>query len=125
QAGLQSVGMDTIDVGVMPSGGISHLTRTSSAELGVIVSASHNPSADNGIKFLDKLGAKLSDADEDKIEAKLHRPGTASVPYGGGVGTRLRLHGPIDQYVGDLARDSSYSFTGIRVTLDCAHGAAY
>ena len=125
QAGLQSVGMDTIDVGVMPSGGISHLTYKGSAEMGVIVSASHNPAADNGIKFLDKLGSKLSDADEDKIEAKLRKPDSASVPYGGGVGTRLRLHDALDQYVGDLARDASYSFTGIAVTLDCAHGAAY
>ena len=125
QAGLQSVGMDTIDVGVMPSGGISHLTYKGSAEMGVIVSASHNPAADNGIKFLDKLGSKLSDKAEDRIEAKLRKPDTASVPYGGGVGTRLRLHDAVDQYVGDLARDASYSFTGIAVTLDCAHGAAY
>ena len=125
QAGLQSVGMDTIDVGVMPSGGISHLTYKGSAEMGVIVSASHNPAADNGIKFLDKLGSKLSDADEDRIEAKVRKPDAASAPYGGGVGTRLRLHDAVEQYVGDLARDASYSFTGIAVTLDCAHGAAY
>lgn len=125
QAGLQSVGMDTIDVGVMPSGGISHLTYKGSAEMGVIVSASHNPAADNGIKFLDKLGSKLSDAAEDRIEAKLRRPDIAAAPYGGGVGTRLRLHDAVDQYVADLARDASYSFTGIAVTLDCAHGAAY
>jgi phosphoglucosamine mutase len=77
QAGFQSVGIDTIDVGVMPSGGISHLTHQGSAEMGVIVSASHNPAADNGIKFLDKLGSKLSDADEDRIEARLRNPGTA------------------------------------------------
>jgi phosphoglucosamine mutase len=125
QAGLQSVGMDTIDVGVMPSGGISHLTHKGSAEMGVIVSASHNPAADNGIKFLDKLGSKLSDAAEDRIEAKLRKPDTSTVPYGGGVGTRLRIHDAVDQYVADLARDASYSFTGIAVTLDCAHGAAY
>lgn len=125
QAGFQSVGIDTIDVGVMPSGGISHLTNHSSAEMGVIVSASHNPAADNGIKFLDKLGSKLSDAEEGRIEAKLRTPGTATTPMGGGVGTRLRMHDAIERYVADLARDASYSFTGIGVTLDCAHGAAY
>ncbi|MEX2655027.1 MAG: phosphoglucosamine mutase [Acidimicrobiia bacterium] len=125
QAGFQSVGLDTIDIGVMPSGAISHLTNKGSAEMGVIVSASHNPAADNGIKFLDKLGSKLGDAEEDRIEARLKEPGTATVPYGGGVGTRLRLHDALDQYVTDLAHDASYSFTGISVTLDCAHGAAY
>ena len=125
QAGFQSVGIDTIDVGVMPSGAISHLTHKGSAEMGVIVSASHNPAADNGIKFLDKLGSKMSDADEDRIEARLAKLGSATVPYGGAVGTRLRLHDALEQYVGDLARDASYSFTGIKITIDCAHGAAY
>lgn len=125
QAGFQSVGIDTIDIGVMPSGAISHLTHKGPAEMGVIVSASHNPAADNGIKFLDKLGSKLADADEDRIESRLRQPGTATVPYGGGVGTRLRVNDALDQYVDDLVRDASYSFTGIKVTLDCAHGAAY
>ncbi|HSJ26970.1 MAG TPA: phosphoglucosamine mutase [Acidimicrobiia bacterium] len=125
QSGFESVGIDTIDVGVMPSGGISHLTRHGSAEMGVIVSASHNPAADNGIKFLDKLGSKLSDAEEDRIEARFRDPGTAATPYGGGVGTRLRLAGALESYVADLARDAAYSFTGMKVTLDCAHGAAY
>ncbi|MFP5331898.1 MAG: phosphoglucosamine mutase [Acidimicrobiia bacterium] len=125
QAGFQSVGIDTIDVGVMPSGGISHLTHHSSAEMGVIVSASHNPAQDNGIKFLDKLGSKLSDAEEARIESKLRDPGTAATPIGGGVGTRLRMPDALDRYVGDLVRDAAYSFTGIGVTLDCAHGAAF
>lgn len=125
QAGFQSVGIDTIDVGVMPSGGISHLTHHSSAEMGVIVSASHNPAQDNGIKFLDKLGSKLSDAEEARIESRLRDPGTTATPIGGGVGTRLRMPDALDRYVGDLVRDASYSFTGIGVTLDCAHGAAF
>ncbi|MDX1448781.1 MAG: phosphoglucosamine mutase [Acidimicrobiia bacterium] len=125
QAGFQSVGIDTIDVGVMPSGGISHLTHHSSAEMGVIVSASHNPAADNGVKFLDKLGSKLNDADEERIEAKVRTPGTSVTPIGGGVGTRLRMNDALDRYVADLAKDAAYSFTGIDLTLDCAHGAAY
>jgi phosphoglucosamine mutase len=125
QAGFQSVGIDTIDVGVMPSGGISHLTHQGSAEMGVIVSASHNPAADNGIKFLDKLGSKLSDSEEDRIESRLRNPSTATVPFGGGVGTRLRLGDAIERYTAALARDASYSFTGIGITIDCAHGAAF
>ncbi len=126
QAGFQSAGIDTIDIGVMPSGGISHLTHVGAAEMGVVVSASHNPAADNGIKFLDRLGTKLSDADEERIETRVRTsPGTGAVPYGGGVGTRLRVHDALDQYVNHLAREASYSFTGMKVTLDCAHGAAY
>ncbi len=125
QAGIQSAGIDTIDVGILPTGGISHLTNIGSAEMGVIVSASHNPAEDNGIKFLDKLGSKLSDAAEAKIEKRVNTPGTVTAPFGGGVGTRLRMHDALERYVGDLARDASYSFTGIKVTLDCAHGAAH
>lgn len=125
QAGFQSAGMDTIDVGVMPSGAISHLTDTGSAELGVVVSASHNPAPDNGIKFLDKFGYKLTDAEEDRIEAALRAGRSRATPFGGGVGTRLRLYDALDRYVRDLVSDASYSFQGIRVTLDCAHGAAF
>jgi phosphoglucosamine mutase len=125
QAGFHAAGIDTIDVGILPSGGISHLTQISSAEMGVVVSASHNPAADNGIKFLDKLGSKLSDGLEDRIEARLRAPGSLVIPYGPGVGTRFPRTDAMDTYVADLADDASYTFRGIRVTLDCANGAAY
>ena len=69
QAGFQSAGIDTVDVGVMTSGGISHLTAVTGATMGAVVSASHNPAADNGIKFLSANGSKLTDAEEDSIEA--------------------------------------------------------
>jgi phosphoglucosamine mutase len=80
QAGIQSAGIDTIDVGILPTGAISHLTNVGSAEMGVIVSASHNPAEDNGIKFFDKLGSKLSDTAEAKIEKRVSTPGTVTAP---------------------------------------------
>jgi phosphoglucosamine mutase len=125
QAGFNAAGVDTVDVGVLPSGGISHLTRESSAEMGVVVSASHNPAADNGIKFLDKLGTKLSDETEDRIEARLRAPGSVVIPYGPGVGTRFPRTDALETYVADLAEGATYTFRGIRVLLDCANGAAY
>ena len=125
QAGFNAAGVDTVDVGILPSGGISHLTRESSAEMGVVVSASHNPAADNGIKFLDKLGTKLSDETEDRIEARLRAPGSVVIPYGPGVGTRFPRTDALETYVADLANGATYTFRGIRVLLDCANGAAY
>jgi phosphoglucosamine mutase len=124
QAGVHSAGIDTVDVGVMPAGAISHLTYTASAEMAAIVSASHNPAEDNGIKFLDKLGSKLSDDDEDRIEKQI-RSSAASYPYGANVGTRFLRSDALDQYVEDLASDSWYTFRGIEIMLDCANGAAY
>ena len=71
QSGFHSVGIDTVDVGVLPSGGISYLTATSGATMGAIVSASHNPAEDNGIKLLAARGTKLSDEVERDIEDRI------------------------------------------------------
>jgi phosphoglucosamine mutase len=124
QAGFQSAGIDTVDAGVLPSGGISLLTATGSATMGAIVSASHNPAEDNGIKLLAADGTKLADEREDEIERRL-RNGSRSVPIGPGVGTRFPLPDATEQYIGRLARDADYRFRGISVVLDCANGAAY
>lgn len=125
QAGFHSAGIDTIDVGVLPSGGISYLTASGSAELGAIVSASHNPAADNGIKFLAATGSKLGDAAEDEIEARLRRPATRVIPYGPQVGTRFPDNEAGARYVGYLVGGSSYTFNGLSLAIDCANGAAY
>jgi phosphoglucosamine mutase len=125
QAGFHSAGIDTVDVGVLPSGGISYLTAETSAEMGVVISASHNPAADNGIKLLSKLGTKLTDAQEDKIEARMRKPGAKRVPYGPGVGTRFLKTDALDSYVGALAQGADYSFQGTEIVLDCANGAAF
>ena len=125
QAGFHSAGIDTVDVGVLPSGGISHLTAETSAEMGVVISASHNPAPDNGIKLLSKLGTKLTDKQEDKIEARMRKPGARRVPFGAGVGTRFVKTDALEGYVGALANGADYSFQGTEIVLDCANGAAF
>ena len=125
QAGFHSAGIDTVDVGVLPSGGISHLTAESSAEMGVVISASHNPAADNGIKLLNRSGTKLTDAQEDKIEDRMRNPGSRRVPSGANVGTRFIKADALAEYVDVLARGADYSFQGTEVVLDCANGAAF
>lgn len=125
QAGFHSAGVDTVDVGILPSGGISHLTATTSADMGVVVSASHNPAPDNGIKLLDAKGMKLPDAEEDRIEERLRDAKASRIPFGEAVGTRFPMDDAVERYVGDLAAGSAYSFRGISVVLDCANGAAF
>ncbi len=125
QAGFHSAGIDTVDVGVLPSGGISHLTAETSAEMGVVISASHNPAPDNGIKLLSKFGTKLTDKQEDKIESRIRSPRSRRVPYGAGVGTRFLKTDALESYVGSLVNGADYSFQGTEIVLDCAHGASY
>lgn len=125
QAGFHSAGIDTVDVGILPSGGISYLTAAHGAEMGAIVSASHNPAHDNGIKFLAGDGTKLSDEQEDEIEARLRDPGTRTVPFGPAVGTRYPDDDGLADYVRALAAGSAYSLHGIGLVVDCANGAAY
>lgn len=124
QSGFHSAGIDTIDVGVMPSGGISHLTADSAAVMGAVVSASHNPAADNGIKFLGPGGVKLADAEEKGIEDRLEST-SRRVPFGAEVGTRFVDGSGSTRYVRHLAHGAEYTLNGISIVLDCANGAAY
>jgi phosphoglucosamine mutase len=125
QAGFHSAGIDTVDVGVMPSGGIAHLTSESAATMGAVVSASHNPAPDNGIKLLSRKGTKLSDADEDRIEALLRDGGSRRIPTGELVGTRFPHSEAVDQYIDFLSSCAMYSYRGIGVVVDCANGASF
>ncbi|GIU91265.1 MAG: phosphoglucosamine mutase [Acidimicrobiia bacterium] len=125
QAGFHSAGVDTIDVGILPSGGISFLTGATEAEMGAIVSASHNPAADNGIKLLDRRGAKLPDSEEDRIAEKVGWEGSHRIPVGAKVGTRFPMADAADRYVEWLVEPVRYSFRGIELVLDCANGAAF
>jgi len=125
KAGLQSLGTDTIDLGVLPTGGISHLTRMSSADFGVVISASHNPAPDNGIKFIGRDGSKLADSMEDAIEERLRKGPPWSRATGEGIGTDFPMDDALQQYVAYLTDQSAYTFRGISVVLDCANGAAY
>ncbi len=124
QAGVHSVGVDTVDVGVFPSGGIGRLTGSSDATMGVIITASHNPAEDNGIKLIDARGAKLSPEREAVIESALDNPNWA-VPKGSGVGARRSSPDGLNQYLEMLTSGVSYRFRGISVVLDTANGAAY
>ena len=124
QAGFNAVGIDTIDVGILPSGGISHLTSRSGATMGAVVSASHNPAPDNGIKFLSSRGTKLPDEIEREIEGHLRQTGRKSA-VAANIGTRFVDRNALDEYVSFLAGLARYSFTGLEIALDCANGAAY
>lgn len=125
QAGFHSVGIDTVDVGVLPAGGISYLTGTSGAAMGAVVSASHNPASDNGIKLLTHQGMKLSDAEEDGVEARLRQGPPWKVPMGDLVGTRFPMAEAADTYLGALREAMPYTLRGFELALDCANGASY
>jgi phosphoglucosamine mutase len=122
-AGLASAGVDVLRVGVVPTPAIAHLTGARGADVGVMISASHNPMPDNGIKFFAKGGTKLDDAIEDIIEARLREPWER--PTGAGVG-RVRDDGSAsDEYVDHIVASAPHRLDGLRVVVDCAHGAAY
>ncbi|GAA2526047.1 phosphoglucosamine mutase [Rarobacter incanus] len=121
-AGLASAGVDVIDVGVVPTPAVAYLTRTMDVDLGVMISASHNPMQDNGIKFFDRSGYKLEDAVEDRIEARLREPWER--PIGAAVG-RLSYDGhAIDSYLDHLVASVPHRLDGLRVVVDGANGSA-
>jgi phosphoglucosamine mutase len=121
-AGLASSGVDVFDAGVLPTPATAFLTADLEADFGVMISASHNPAADNGIKFFARGGHKLADSIEDKIEAQMSEPKLA--PLGGEVGHVHRFADAEDRYVVHLLKSLPNRLDGIRVVLDCANGAA-
>jgi phosphoglucosamine mutase len=121
-AGLASAGVDVLLLGVLPTPGVAYLTDVLGADLGVMLSASHNPMPDNGIKFLSRGGVKLDDAIEIAIERRLREPWDR--PTGGGVGRVTTYDAAVDRYAGHLVATLPRPLDGIRVVLDCAHGAA-
>ncbi len=124
QAGFHSVGLDTIDLGIIPVGAVSWFTRDLKATYGVMISASHNPAPDNGIKFFGPDGEKLDDDREAAIEARFRHGAPWPEITGAEVGMRTSFPDPIGRYVEHLAGRTSYSFNGISVALDCSNGAA-
>ena len=121
-AGLASSGIDVYDAGVIPTPAAAFLIADIDADFGVMVSASHNPAPDNGIKIFARGGTKLPDIVEDRIEAALAGPKLA--PTGGGVGRISRFADAEDRYVVHLLASLPHRLDGIHVVLDCAHGAA-
>ena len=122
-AGLASAGVDVLRLRVLPTPGVAYMTQALGADLGVVISASHNPMPDNGIKFLAGGGLKLDDAVEREIEKHLDEPWER--PIGGDVGTVTPYANPVEEYVAHLVGTLSGPLTGLTVVLDCAHGAAY
>ncbi|MGH3735331.1 MAG: phosphoglucosamine mutase [Micromonosporaceae bacterium] len=121
-AGLASAGADVLRVGVLPTPGVAYLTAEAGADVGVMLSASHNPMPDNGIKLFAAGGHKLPDDVEDAIEAAVGAQWTR--PVGEGVGRVRDLADGHERYLAHLVASVPRSLDGLRVVVDCANGAA-
>ena len=121
-SGLTSAGVDVYRVGVLPTPAVAYLVKESNADLGVMISASHNPMPDNGIKFFAKGGDKLADSLEAQIEARLGEPW--SRPTGLDVGRIFADEGASTRYVNYLLSTISTDLAGLKVVVDCANGAS-
>jgi len=124
-AGFTSVGMDVVQFGPMPTPAVAMLTRAMRADLGVMISASHNPFADNGIKLFGPDGYKLSDDDEAAIEARLDA--SVKLAASGDIGRARRVEDARGRYVHAVKASfpEHLRLDGLRVVVDCANGAAY
>ncbi len=125
-AGICSVGVDVLTVGIMPTPAIAFLTRDLGAAAGVVISASHNPVEDNGIKFFSATGHKLPDEVENQIEAHL-RAGVGKIPspVGSEVGRVFHVDDAEDRYVRFTKSSVPGSLKGLKIVIDCSNGAAY
>ena len=122
-AGLTSEGVDVLRVGVLPTPAVAYLTAAYNADFGVMISASHNPMPDNGIKIFGPGGHKLDDAAEDRIEELLAQ-GSGERPVGAAIGRVRGARDGIDRYLDHIATAASVRLDGLTVVVDCANGAA-
>ncbi|MDT0407304.1 phosphoglucosamine mutase, partial [Streptomyces sp. DSM 41635] len=116
-------GVDVLRVGVLPTPAVAYLTSAYDAGFGVMISASHNPMADNGIKIFGPGGHKLDDAAEDRIEELVHA-GPGLRPVGAGIGRVLDAEDALDRYLRHAGKAVTTRLEGLTVVVDCAHGAA-
>ena len=125
QAGFASIGMDTRLLGPLPTPAVAHLTRTLRADLGVMISASHNPHHDNGIKLFGPDGYKLADTIEDQIAGIMNDHIVLAAPKE--LGRARRMLDGLGRYVEQvkIAAPRQMRFSGLKVVIDCANGAAY
>ncbi|MFC7447769.1 phosphoglucosamine mutase [Rhodococcus daqingensis] len=123
-AGLTAAGVDVISVGVLPTPAVAFLTDAYDAALGVMISASHNPMPDNGIKIFAAGGHKLDDESEDRIEAAIADHDLIPRPTGAGIGRVRTATDAAERYLANLARATTHRLDGLTVVVDCANGAA-
>ncbi len=123
-AGLLSIGAEVMRLGVISTPGVAHLTKALSAQAGVMISASHNPVGDNGIKFFGPDGFKLLDSQEDEIEALIDSDeDTVPRPTGADLGIVSDYFEGCQKYLQYLKQTIDEDFSGLHIALDCAHGA--
>ncbi len=125
EAGLSAAGVDVLLVGPMPTPGVAYLTRALRLSAGIVISASHNPYQDNGIKFFSASGTKLADATEAAIEAALDQP--LQCASSAGLGKARRVEDAAGRYI-EFCKSTfpaSLDLRGLRIAVDCAHGAGY
>ncbi|MFD4292020.1 phosphoglucosamine mutase [Rhodococcus sp. NPDC058505] len=123
-AGLCAAGVDVIDVGVLPTPAVAYLTGVHGAALGVMISASHNPMPDNGIKIFAAGGHKLDDESEDRIESALTDHDLIPRPTGAAIGRVVTAGDAASRYLDHLAGAVGHALDGLTVVVDCANGAA-
>jgi phosphoglucosamine mutase len=126
-AGFLSVGMDVLLLGPLPTPAVGFLTRSMRADVGVMISASHNPYEDNGIKLFGPDGFKLSDAVETQIEALVHSPAGIQLAAPPAIGRAKRLDDAVGRYIEAVKASvrRRLDLSGLKVVVDCANGAAY
>src|SRR5271167_1442381 len=122
-AGLTSEGVDALRAGVLPTPAVAYPTHAYDADFGVMISASHNPMPDNGIKIFGPGGHKLDDATEDQIE-DLVATGPGLRPVGAEIGRVIDAGDALDRYLRQVGKASTVQLNGLTVVVDCAHGAA-
>src|ERR1017187_5380611 len=127
-SGVLSMGVDVLLIGPLPTPGVAYVTRSLRADAGIVITASHNPYADNGIKFFRADGYKLDDLIEERIE-KLVFSGEINTirPTAGAIGKAVRIDDALGRYI-EYAKSSfprNLTLEGLRLVVDCAHGAAY
>src|SRR5699024_8419836 len=122
-AGLLSSGAEVMRLGVISTPGVAYLTKSMGAHMGIMISASHNPYEDNGIKIFGPNGFKLTDEEEAKIEELMNAEDTLPRPTGSNIGTISNYFEGSQKYISYLQETVDTSFEGINIGLDCANGA--
>lgn len=127
-SGILSMGVDVLFIGPLPTPGVAHVTRSLRADAGIVITASHNPYADNGIKFFRADGYKLDDKIEDRIENLVFSGEIETIrPTADAIGKAVRIDDALGRYI-EYAKSSfprGMTLDGMRVVVDCAHGASY